>query len=148
MAFPPDVGPDSLPRDNTNNWLCTRFSRSFDTLQRYGWLRMVSTRCVSSERQFGTLREKVARERQVALSESCDRTVCYLSTRANKERRQGKLLGVFFSDARALGEGMRVRAPASRAAQNFRPQLTSILREANINWSMVICQGSTRSKLP
>ena len=68
-VFPAGVGPYSLLRD-ASNWLSTRFSRSVDKPRRFGWLRMVSTRCASSERQFGTLREEVARERQVALAES------------------------------------------------------------------------------
>ena len=40
----------------------------------FGWLRMVSTRCASSELQFGALREEAARERQGALMESLVRT--------------------------------------------------------------------------
>ena len=61
------VGPDSLSRDAVNS-LSSRFSRSVETRRRYGCLRMVFTRCASSELQFGALREVVARERLGALS--------------------------------------------------------------------------------
>ena len=61
-VFPAGVGADSPSRDNTN-WLSTRFSRSVQMRGRFVWLMMVSTRCTSSERQFGALREEVARER-------------------------------------------------------------------------------------
>ena len=55
------------PQDATN-WLSSRFSRSVETQRRFGWLKMIYTRCASSELQCCVLREMVARERQGALS--------------------------------------------------------------------------------
>ena len=66
-VFRAGVGPDSPSRDATN-WLSSRFGRSVQTRRRYGWLRMVFTRCVSSELQFRALGEVVARKRQGTLS--------------------------------------------------------------------------------
>ena len=42
-------------------------------------------------------------------------TVCFLPTRANKERRTGKIRGAFSGVHRALGGWMLARAPASPA---------------------------------
>ena len=42
-VFPAGVGPGSPSRDSAN-WLFSRFSRSVETRQRYGWLRMVLPR--------------------------------------------------------------------------------------------------------
>ena len=64
-VFPAGVGPDSPSRDTAKS---SRFSRSVETRQRYGWLRIVFTRCASSKLQFGALREVVTRERPGALS--------------------------------------------------------------------------------
>ena len=59
---------DSSSRDAAN-WLSSRFSQSVETpWRRFDWLKMLSTRCASSELQFGALREVVARERQGELS--------------------------------------------------------------------------------
>ena len=59
--------PDS-PSRNAASWLSSPFSRSVEMQWRYGWLRMVFTRCASSELQFEALREVVVREKQGALS--------------------------------------------------------------------------------
>ena len=67
-VFPAGLGLDSPSRDATNS-VSSRFSRSIETPRRFGWLRIVLTRCASSELQFGALREVVARERQRALSQ-------------------------------------------------------------------------------
>ena len=50
------VGPGS-PSKDAANWLPSRFGLSVETQRRYGWLRMVSQVCASSELQFGALRE-------------------------------------------------------------------------------------------
>ena len=55
-VFPAGVGPDSPSRDAAK-WVFSRFSRSVETRPRYGWLRMVFTRCASPELQLGTLLE-------------------------------------------------------------------------------------------
>ena len=59
------VGLDA-PSSEAADWLSSRFSRSFETRRRFGLLRIMFTRCASSELQFGALREvlMVARERQ------------------------------------------------------------------------------------
>ena len=46
--FPSGVGLASPSRDATN-WLSSRFSRSVKTRRRFGWNRMVFTRCASSK---------------------------------------------------------------------------------------------------
>ena len=61
-AFPAGKGLVSPSRGAINLMFC-QFRRSVETRQRYGWLRMVFTRCPSGELQFGALREVVARER-------------------------------------------------------------------------------------
>ena len=66
-VFPVSVRLDSLSRDAAN-WLSSRFSRSVEMQLRFGCLRMVFTRCASSELQFGALWGVVARERKGALS--------------------------------------------------------------------------------
>ena len=42
-------------------------------------------------------------------------TVCFLPTRANKERQTGKILGAFFRDAQGFDGWTLARAPASLA---------------------------------
>ena len=51
-VFPAGVGPYS-PSSDAANWLSSQFGRSVETRRRYVWLRMVLTRCASSELQFG-----------------------------------------------------------------------------------------------
>ena len=53
---------DSLSRDATNR-LSSGFSPSVETRRWFGWLRMVFTRCTSSELQFRVLREVITRDR-------------------------------------------------------------------------------------
>ena len=60
------LGPDSPSRDAAN-WLSSRFSRSVETRRRCGWLRIVFTRCASSELQLGAIQEAMTRDRQGAL---------------------------------------------------------------------------------
>ena len=45
-VFPAGVGPGSPSRD-TANWLSSRLGRTVETRRRYGWLRLVFTRCAS-----------------------------------------------------------------------------------------------------
>ena len=47
-VFPAGIALDLPSRDNTD-CLSTRFGRSVETRRRFGWLRMVPTRCASSE---------------------------------------------------------------------------------------------------
>ena len=56
MVFPAVVGLESPSRDEAN-WPSSRFSRSGETRRSYGWLRMVSTRCASSDFQLGAPRD-------------------------------------------------------------------------------------------
>ena len=66
-VFPAGVGP-GLPSRDAANWLPSQLSRSVEMRQRYGWLRIMFTRCTSSELQFCALWEVMVRERQGALS--------------------------------------------------------------------------------
>ena len=66
-VFPAGVGPGS-PSGDVANWTSSRFNRSVETRRWYGWLRMLFTRCASSELEFGALREAMAHQRQGALS--------------------------------------------------------------------------------
>ena len=56
------------PSRDAANWPSSRLNRSVERQRRYGWLRIGFTGCVSSELQFGVLREVMARERQGTLS--------------------------------------------------------------------------------
>ena len=95
-VIPADIGPGSPSRD-TANCLLSRFNRSVETWRRYGWLRMVFTRCASSELKFGALREvlMVVRERQ-----RC--TVC--REKPGRAQQRSTVSGEYASDS-AWAEG-------------------------------------------